>query len=247
MPSDLHEFAAELAKSDLREVDLAAALIWFLGHQSGHSVEVSAREVADALIDLRLRSSINLSRLTQNLSKHTELVRGRSVGTYRVKAGKEDRFQERFGNTVEKPKPVIVDNIIPGDLDLGARPLFDALRDQANGAFGIGFYDASAVMCRRLVEILLIEAFDAAGHLGAITDGRGELKPFGEIINVAKSKQYLRLSRSAPGVLDRVKVTGDGGAHGRYYQTRERDIQELNPGLRQLIAELASLARATKG
>jgi hypothetical protein len=97
-------------------------------------------------------------------------------------------------------------------------------------------------MCRRLVELLLIEAFEQSGHLSAITDGKGDLKTFGDIVAMAKSKQYIRLSRSAPAALDRVKQSGDSGAHSRFYPTKQRDIEELNPGLRQLVAELAAHA-----
>jgi hypothetical protein len=92
------------------------------------------------------------------------------------------------------------------------------------------------------VEILLIEAFSAAGTLSAIENSAGDIKSFGEIVRVASSKQHIRLSRTAPQALERLKLVGDAAAHHRFYSTTRRDIDELNPGLRHVVAELAALA-----
>ncbi|BCH35311.1 hypothetical protein MesoLjLc_72410 [Mesorhizobium sp. L-8-10] len=152
-------------------------------------------------------------------------------------------FSDKYAGSFPIARAVrVTDSVIQNDLSLGGRSHLDQIRREANGCYDSGFYNACAMMCRRLVELLLIEAFQKGGHINAITAANGELRSFGDIIAATKSKQYVKLSRSAPSTLDKVKATGDAAAHHRYYNTSKRDIDDLNPNLRQLVAELAALA-----
>lgn len=164
------------------------------------------------------------------------------TGTFKVRAGREAKYVAEYGRFLGPRTLAVTDTVIPGDIPLGGRKHLHGIRQQANGCYDNSFFDGCAVMCRRLVELLLIEAFSNAGHLNEISTATGDLKSFGDIIGTAKAGQHLRLSRGAGGVLDRIKEVGDAGAHHRYYITSKRDIDELNPRLRQLVAELAALS-----
>lgn len=64
---------------------------------------------------------------------------------------------------------------------------------QANGCFENCWYDACAVMLRRLVEVLIVESFCAKGRLDDIRGSRGK-EPFAEYsdpLNAAEVKRFV--------------------------------------------------------
>lgn len=56
---------------------------------------------------------------------------------------------------LSKTQPVVFISLVRG-----TRQYIENIANQANGAYENGWYDASAVMLRRLVETLIIEAFE---------------------------------------------------------------------------------------
>jgi hypothetical protein len=118
----------------------------------------------------------------------------------------------------------------------------EAMRNQANGCCDYGFYDAAAVLCRRLMETTSIECFDKSGNVSAILDSNGNVKQLSDIVAAVKSKRYFNLSRNAPKNIDAIKQVGDTAAHHRYYATKKRDLDGLNPGLAHLLTEICALA-----
>jgi hypothetical protein len=236
-------FIAHLAEQALTEADAAVALLWFESHEDHHETELTARQLAGLLTEARLRANVNVSRLGGNLAKHADIVRGRQVGTFRIRAGRDHRLSERFEAHRHSENVPVVDAILPTSMTLGGRKHLEAIRREINGAYEYGFYNSCAVMCRRLAEMLLIEAFQAAGQIDAIRDGQGHLLTFGEILTVLKAQSVVKLSRGAPKALDRLKQTGDGAAHSRHYNASRNDIDDLNPSFRQVISELSILAK----
>lgn len=237
------EFTAHLAGQELTETDAAVALLWFESHEDHHETELTARQLADLLAEARLRANVNVSRLAGRLAKHPDVVRGLATGTFRIRAGRDRALSERFEAYRSSDNITVTDAVLPTTIILGGRKHLEALRREINGTYEYGFHNACAVMCRRLAEVLLIEAFHAAGKIDAIRDGQGHLLTFGEILAVLKSKSAIKLSRGAPKTLDRLKQTGDGAAHSRHYNASRTDIDDLNPNYRQLIAELSALAK----
>jgi hypothetical protein len=136
----------------------------------------------------------------------------------------------------------VKDLLISDSINLGGRRSLDAVRREANGAYERAFYNSAAVMCRRLVEMLLIEAFEASGRLDDVRDSHNNLLPLSDLISAAKSGRILKLSRTAPATLSRVKQLGDGASHHRHYLVAKKDLDDLNPGFALLISELAALA-----
>ncbi|MGN6534546.1 MAG: hypothetical protein ACTHKQ_02285 [Mesorhizobium sp.] len=242
MNQRLLDFASRVSAEQLREVDEAVALLWFLTHVDGQVDSGTASEIATLLRQLRLRSNVNVSRLNKNLLAHRDTVRGLAAGTIRIKASKDKEFIAKYGEFT-CPKPIVItDELISNDIPLGGRKYLEEIRREANGCYQFELYSGAAVMCRRLTEMLMVDAFEKAGHLSGILDGNGNIKPFSEIISAAQSKNFIRLSRTSPGIIDKVKAVGDAGAHHRFYISKKKDLDELNPGLRHILTELATLA-----
>ncbi|QYC10348.1 hypothetical protein [Brevundimonas nasdae] len=241
----LRALAARLVSEEAKELEIGVSLLWYLTH-SDADFFISAKEISDHMQDLGIRSGVNSSRLKSNLAKHPDVVRGRAAGTFRIKTGRSVPYETKYGDLRSPERIPVPDNFLPSSISLGGRKHLDSLRREINGTYEFGLYNSCAVMCRRLMECLLIEAFDFSGNKAAITGGDGNIVGLNDILAKAKSGSHVKLSRNAPRVVDRVKESGDAAAHSRHYITSQRDIEDLNPGFRQLISELASLANLQK-
>tara|TARA_A100001391_G_scaffold92605_1_gene61255 strand:+ start:721 stop:1455 length:735 start_codon:yes stop_codon:yes gene_type:complete len=235
-------FAKLLAGQNLSEVDIAVAWVWFLGHENGHSADVSIEEVLACIRDHRLRGTVNKSRLSTRLQAHSDTVRGMTANSYRIKRAAENRYNEIFDNLIDPHTVPVADAFIHKDLYLGERKHLEAIRREANGSYLNGFYNSCAVMCRRISELLLIEAFEKTGNISAIQEPNGDLKGFGDIIGIAVSGNYLRLSRSTGRNLQNIKKIGDSAAHHRFYSCKKSDLDDVKLDLAQTLEELAALS-----
>jgi hypothetical protein len=108
---------------------------------------------------------------------------------------------------------------------------------QMNGSFRVGWFDACAVMMRRLLEIAIIEAFEAKGVASKITSIDGNYLQLSDLISAAKGEPSIRLSRNAKKYLPQLRDIGHQSAHGRYYHARREDIERIQPGCRVVIEE----------
>lgn len=114
---------------------------------------------------------------------------------------------------------------------------------QMNGAYGMKWYDAAAVMMCRLVEISIIEAFEAKGIESKIKDTVGNYFPLSELIRQALTEPSIPLSRNAKKVLSGLQDLGHMSAHGRYFTAQKADMDAARPGCRIVIEEFLHHAR----
>jgi hypothetical protein len=229
--SDFEHFAANLLALELNETRRAIACLWFA--DSGKALaEMTAREIANLLLSTGLAGNINVSRLALRLKKSTDTVKGVAKGAFRIAPARKASLTAEFGPLLKRRKVVVSDDLLPDEMVKGTRPFLEKLAHQINGCYDASFYDGCAVLCRRMVECLLIEVFDKAGQLAAIKNADGSLMMFDGILGRAKSGQHIRLPRGAAGVLDKIKEIGDAAAHDRYHITSEQDIGEFRSAFR---------------
>ena len=124
----------------------------------------------------------------------------------------------------------------------GTRPYLEKIVHQINGSYEGGWYDASAVMTRRLIETLIIELFETRGIADRIKNGGGDFLYLGDLISKLLAENTWNLSRNAKAALPRLKDVGDKSAHSRYFVAHRQDIDKLIPDLRVVIQELITLA-----
>jgi hypothetical protein len=108
---------------------------------------------------------------------------------------------------------------------------------QMNGCFSQGWYDASAVMMRRLIEISLIEAFEAKGIAARIKDAAGDYLQLTDLVTRALNESAWTLSRNAKRALPKLRDAGHMSAHGRYYHASREDLEGLQAQCRIVIEE----------
>jgi hypothetical protein len=111
-----------------------------------------------------------------------------------------------------------------------------------NGCFTNGWYDACAVMMRRLIEIVIIEAFEHKKLGGKIKDAQGNYLHLSDLISRVTSEQAFPLSRNSKQMLPQLRDVGHLSAHSRYYLARKPDIEKARPGCRVVVEEFLHLA-----
>jgi hypothetical protein len=128
----------------------------------------------------------------------------------------------------------------------GTRPYLERIVHQINGSYEHGWYDASAVMIRRLVETLIIEVFEKNNIASKIQDGNGDFFYLKNLVANLLAEKSWNLSRNTKNSLPRLKDVGDRSAHSRRFVAQRQDIDKLVDDLRIVVQELVTLAQLKK-
>ena len=113
---------------------------------------------------------------------------------------------------------------------------------QINGAYENGWYDACAVMIRRLLETLIIESFEAHSLADRIKKN-DDFMYLRDLIGVILAERSWNLGRNTKKALPKLKDIGDQSAHSRRFIALRQDIDEVRSDLRTVVQELLILAR----
>lgn len=114
--------------------------------------------------------------------------------------------------------------------------------EEANACFENGCFNACAAMFRRLVESLIIEAFETHRIEHRIKYD-GEYMDLKALIGKATAEPALKLSRNTKGALPKLKVLGDLSVHSRKHLVRCGDLEKLHGDIRITIEELSSCSQ----
>jgi hypothetical protein len=114
---------------------------------------------------------------------------------------------------------------------------------QMNECFAAGWFDASAVMLRRLLEVSIIEAFESASLANKIKDQDGDYLQLTALIDRALGDSPWSLSRHTRRYLPQLRDLGHLSAHGRYFSAKREDIERVRQGCRVTIEEFLHHAR----
>lgn len=124
----------------------------------------------------------------------------------------------------------------------GTRGYVESVANQVNGCYERGWFDACAVMVRRLVETLIIEAFEHHGLASKIKNANGDFLFLRDLISAALAEPSWNLTRNAKAALPRLKDVGDKSAHSRRYNAHRNDIQKIVDDVRVVVQEFVYLA-----
>lgn len=142
----------------------------------------------------------------------------------------------------EEGAPSPDDPVIYFSLVRNSRGYIERVVHQINGAYASGWYDACAVMIRRLVETLIIESFEKHGIIDKIKSPNGDLLFLRDLITITLAETAWNLSRNTKQALPRLKDVGDLSAHSRRYIAQRKDIDKLIQDLRVVVQEFIALA-----
>ena len=142
----------------------------------------------------------------------------------------------------EEGAEVCHEMILASSIARGTRPYIERVLVQINGTYENGYYDACAVMIRRLLETLIIETFEAHKIVERIKDANGDFLPLGVLISTTLKDASWNLSRNTKQALRHLKDIGDRSAHNRRFLAHRSDIDKLQDDLRVVVQELLSIA-----
>ena len=123
----------------------------------------------------------------------------------------------------------------------GTRSYIEKIANQINGCYECGWFDACAVMIRRLLETLIIEVFEYY-KIEAKIKKNGDYVYLRDLINITLAETSWTLGRNTKNALPKLKDIGDKSAHSRRFNAIRNDIDELKSELRTVTQELLVLA-----
>jgi hypothetical protein len=151
---------------------------------------------------------------------------------------------EEFGGIPEEGLRAESHLVLAVSLTRGTRGYIEKIANQINGSYGQGWFDACAVMIRRLLETLIIECFEAYGISQKIKDSRtGDFMFLRDLITATLNEAAWNLGRNTRRALPKLKDIGDKSAHSRRFTATKADIVDIRDDFRVVVQELLYLAR----
>jgi hypothetical protein len=236
---DRVRFLQNLIAAGTRHIDLAAAYIWAC--VATDAVEgVSARTICQALEHAGTRP-INQTRLRSAMADDRRFVRDRA-GTFRISPKERARLDEQFKELKRAEPAPDSGTVLPTEIFSNARKYVQAVVRQINLSYDYGLYDCCAVMCRRLFETLIIEAFEKQGALDELKRPDGELDQLSGLIRALENTKSFSTGRQTKQAAKKLKDIGDWSAHNRRHVAVNKDIEDVKSHLRVACGDLLHLA-----
>jgi hypothetical protein len=132
--------------------------------------------------------------------------------------------------------------VVPRSVVRGTRGYVEKVANQANGCYENGWYDACAVMVRRLIETLIIETYEKHSIAHKIKNQHGDFFYLRDLIGHCVSESTWNLGRNCKLALPKLKDIGDKSAHSRRYVAQRGDLDPLLADIRLVVQELIFLA-----
>ena len=229
------EFCTDLAELKLTHPERAIALIWFY-RQSQEFEERSASDIASDLHDEGFPKP-HVTKLKEGLKKSKYVVNGKRKGTFQLDVRRIKELDDNYSETLGMRRVVVTGAILPTETVAGTRAYLEKMVYQINGSYESGFYDASAVLCRRLMESLIIEVYISQKRQQDIQKN-GVFFFLDALIKYISNDNSITLGRNTPKTMLEIKQVGDNAAHDRVYITKKEDIDDIKAKYRRMISDL---------
>src|SRR5258708_724815 len=138
--------------------------------------------------------------------------------------------------------PASQERVLAKSIVKGTRGYIESVVNQINSTYENACYDACAVMTRRLVETLIIEAFEHYKIADKIKTPAGDFFYLRELITHTLNEKSWNIGRNAKQALPNLKSIGDLSAHSRRHLAQRSDIDNIIADLRIAVQELVFLA-----
>lgn len=233
------QFARELASLGLSHVDRAIAFLYYYSN----SQEFEERSVSELAMDLSEEGfpKPRATRLRGDLRRSRYTIRGSRPDTFRIDVRRFAELDDRYAELLRRAPIPQSDSIVPTTMVAGTRIYLERIVAQINACYDQGLYDACAVLCRRLMESLILETYISKNRHAEIQQN-GMFLRLDRLIEVICSDQSIVLNRNTPRTMADIKQIGDTAAHDRVYVTQQRDIDDVKLRYRRMIDELLRVA-----
>lgn len=152
------------------------------------------------------------------------------------------RAEEKLGERGPPGAPKNTGSVIPLGLAT-TRGYLDRVVLQLNASYDAQLFDCCAVMCRRLLETLIIEVYEHCGRAAEIKGSDGNFLMLSGLACYFEKDKAFNVGRNGMKGLRDFKSLGDLSAHNRRFNARKEDIDRVRDGLRVIVEELLYLAK----
>lgn len=218
----------------------ATAILWFLDQENG-GIKKSASELAEIIRENHIGNP-NSTDLSKQIKKLGCAYSSKNIFYLRQDKKAEVRsWIEGVLNGI--PTEVPIDSqYLNEQIWKPTRGYIEKVCVQLNGSYHQGFYDCAAVMIRRVIETLIIGAYEKLNRESEIKDSDGNYFMLGELVKKATGQNGLALGYESKKGLAEIKKLGNRSAHNRHYNAKKPDIDQVKDQLRLVFEELANIA-----
>ncbi|MGI3901591.1 MAG: DUF4145 domain-containing protein [Janthinobacterium lividum] len=213
------------------------ALLWYFDLASPDIVK-SARQLTKVLGDYHVGTP-NQTALTEAVRK-TKLVNESKDG-FSLKPGSRTVIREWLPS-LEGIQPSMdhTSGYVPEPIWRNSRGYIEEICRELNGCYRNCYYNAAAVMLRRLLETLIIEAYEHLGRSSEIKAGENYfmLSDLAERACGDNGHKGLNLGRDSKKALKEAKNVGNWSAHARRFLAHAGDLKKFHAEARVLVQEL---------
>lgn len=237
----LPQFCQLVMRLKKGNVEKALAILWF-HDRSQPGIAMPSGKLTKILDDYHLGRP-NSTQLAEGIRKSG--LASQSAAGFSLKPGSRNAIREWLPAQIDGIQPEIDQSkgYIPEAVWNATAPYVESVCKQLNGCFSNAYYDAAAVMLRRLAETLIIEAYHQLQRDAEIKGADGNYHMFGELLKRSSgTASGLNLSRNARQALEEIKKIGDTSAHNRRFMACAADLTKIEPGIRVAIGELITIA-----
>ncbi len=235
----LLEFIRRISETKISTIDRAVAVLWFHGLHNENK-GLSVKEVSQHIEQAGCAKQ-NVTTIKRLFRQDRRVIKGVSE-TYILRPEVSAKLNEKYSNLI-RAKPLIkCDTVLPTDLFANAKGYIKKVVLQLNASYLYSLYDCCAVMCRRLLETLIIETYEALNRSDEIMGPDGHYLMFSGLSDYVTKDKNIHLGRNTTRGLKNFKRLGDLSAHNRRFNARKSDIDQITSDLRISCEELLHLA-----
>jgi len=193
----------------------------------------------------RVTSSLEAANMTRELRIWRRAVRGVPISSESSLTAQMASLKAVLVGFLEKfDRDGPSEELFPMEILEGTRNYIEKLAAQTNGCYQRGWYDACAVMVRRLIEILIIDCFEKHNIASKIEDADGNYYGLAQLIGLFLTENTWHISRPVRKYLPKLKdlkEIGDIAAHGRHLVTKKQ-IESLAKAVAYAFQGLVEIA-----
>lgn len=236
------EYADRISLEKLCELEKAKLLTFYLYKTSGQT-SFSMKMLSDTMSDFgqnkpnttRLKKKLLATEFFKSDDGNSRKIQFTDIGLDTLNDEQRDWWEDNL--TIESNSELLDEKKF-----CGKRGYLDSLIMQINHSYANNCFDASAVLMRRLFEILLIQSYQAHGIENQILNSNnGNYQTLERIVRNAKSNSTLKLSK-VKNRYDDFRDIGNSSAHSIFYIASKKDIDDVKRDYRVALEELYNKA-----
>lgn len=242
MHLSLDGFCAIVKQSNKTNAEKALAVLWYFDREQP-DIAKSSGQLTKVLSDHHLGTP-NQTALADAIRKTK--IANESRSGFTLKPGSRKLIRDWFPD-LDGVQPLIDHRAgyLPEPIWRNTRGYIEEVCRELNGAFHNAYYNSAAVMLRRLLETLIIEAYEHLGRADEIKDGGGNYLMLSDLAERAcgeRGHKGLNLGRDSKAALKEARSIGNWSAHARRFLAHVGDLTKFQTGVRLLVQELIQIA-----